>query len=423
MCLFLCTDPFLAATEDQEGLYAVLLQVRVPLPSKTRFHLVVPIKILQSGFSDVDPPKKEEKTEKFGTKSTWAMFFSLYANSDFPHPALPPASMWLASVTSFDHTSNCHFLSPSTPQCTRPLWIPTRMLTLTPVTSRTSLQTHRGTASPLQQRTNPARVFVQPKTDSRYGLNHVHAHLDAAVGVVGPRLRQTGHAVITIAQNLDPQTVVFLGRKVAKVKQTHSRRRRGRRAFSLPTPTCQNGQRARWVSWPAPEPCTARPGWWNPRCLRTKCWDREREGKRERDPHHGRSSIHPISVGRSSNGILIKSTEHQVCNWVWLLRKTLACARVCVFAQCRNWMCAEALHLLGLAYLGCWWLSIPSLVLISLHTANPPLPLWIHVCACLDLFFDHLDAFFFLKMYSLLEITAWTLLARCWHAKILKILI
>lgn len=68
--MFLCTDPFLAATEDQEGLYAVLLQVRVPLPSKTRFHLVVPIKILQSGFSDVDPPKKEEKTEKFGTKST-----------------------------------------------------------------------------------------------------------------------------------------------------------------------------------------------------------------------------------------------------------------------------------------------------------------------------------------------------------------
>lgn len=93
--LLLCTDPFLATAEDQEGLYAVLLQVSVPLPSKARFHLVVPIKVLQSGFSDVDPPKKK-KTEdrKCGTKSTRVQcFFPLYANSDFPHPALPPASM------------------------------------------------------------------------------------------------------------------------------------------------------------------------------------------------------------------------------------------------------------------------------------------------------------------------------------------
>lgn len=37
------------------------------------------------------------------------------------HPALPPASIWLASVTSLDQTSNCHFLRPRTPQCTRPL--------------------------------------------------------------------------------------------------------------------------------------------------------------------------------------------------------------------------------------------------------------------------------------------------------------
>ena len=57
------------------------------------------------------------------------------------YPGTPPASMLLASVTSFDHTSNCHFLNPSTPQCTRPVWTPTRMFsTSTPVTLRTKLQ-------------------------------------------------------------------------------------------------------------------------------------------------------------------------------------------------------------------------------------------------------------------------------------------
>lgn len=63
--VFLCTDPFLAAAEDQESLDAVLLQIRIPLPSKTRFHLIVSIKILQGGLSDVDPatesPKKTQK--------------------------------------------------------------------------------------------------------------------------------------------------------------------------------------------------------------------------------------------------------------------------------------------------------------------------------------------------------------------------
>lgn len=55
---FLCTDPFLAAAEYQEGLDAVLLQIRVPLTTKTWFHLIVSIQILQGGLSDVDPPAK-----------------------------------------------------------------------------------------------------------------------------------------------------------------------------------------------------------------------------------------------------------------------------------------------------------------------------------------------------------------------------
>ncbi len=59
--MFWCTDPFLAAAEDQEGLDAVLLQIRIPLTSKTRFHLIVSIKILQGGLSDVDPPAKRQK--------------------------------------------------------------------------------------------------------------------------------------------------------------------------------------------------------------------------------------------------------------------------------------------------------------------------------------------------------------------------
>lgn len=47
---------------------------------------------------------------------------------------------------------------------------------------------------------------------SRDGLDHVDAHLHAAVGVVSPRFRQSRHTIITIAQNFNTQTVVFLGK-------------------------------------------------------------------------------------------------------------------------------------------------------------------------------------------------------------------
>lgn len=40
------------------------------------------------------------------------------------YPGKPPDSMWLARVTSFDQTSNCHFCSPITPQRTEPECIP-----------------------------------------------------------------------------------------------------------------------------------------------------------------------------------------------------------------------------------------------------------------------------------------------------------
>ena len=56
------------------------------------------------------------------------------------HPGSPPASITLASVTSFDQTSYCHFLRPRTPHRTRPVCKPTRMLRLTSVASATDLK-------------------------------------------------------------------------------------------------------------------------------------------------------------------------------------------------------------------------------------------------------------------------------------------
>lgn len=58
------------------------------------------------------------------------------------NPGSPPASITLASVTSLDHTSYCHFLSPRTPHSTRPVWRPTRMFRFTSVASATDLQVH-----------------------------------------------------------------------------------------------------------------------------------------------------------------------------------------------------------------------------------------------------------------------------------------
>lgn len=45
---------------------------------------------------------------------------------------------------------------------------------------------------------------------SRYGVDHVQTHLDAAVGVVSLGLGQSGHTVVTIPQDFNPATVVLL---------------------------------------------------------------------------------------------------------------------------------------------------------------------------------------------------------------------
>lgn len=47
--------------------------------------------------------------------------------------------------------------------------------------------------------------------DLRDGLDHVHAHLYTAVGVVSPGLRKPRHTVVAVSQNLNTQAVVLLG--------------------------------------------------------------------------------------------------------------------------------------------------------------------------------------------------------------------
>lgn len=42
------------------------------------------------------------------------------------------------------------------------------------------------------------------------GLDHLEAELHAALGVVDARSRQARHAVVAVAQQLDPQAVALL---------------------------------------------------------------------------------------------------------------------------------------------------------------------------------------------------------------------
>ena len=47
-------------------------------------------------------------------------------------------------------------------------------------------------------------------------LDHVEAHVDAVAGVLGVGQGHAGHAVVAVAQDLDPQAVVLL--KIFKYK-------------------------------------------------------------------------------------------------------------------------------------------------------------------------------------------------------------
>jgi len=52
---------------------------------------------------------------------------------------------------------------------------------------------------------------------SRYSVDHVQTHLDATVGVVRPVLGKTAHTVITVSQQFDSQTRVFLSQSVEPI--------------------------------------------------------------------------------------------------------------------------------------------------------------------------------------------------------------
>lgn len=137
--------PFLTAAHNEVGFYVVLLQVGISLSPSSRLHVIVAIQIIHSGLGDVNTPETRTTPINISSEHSFNTTHWFTVGSDLTmmcrdtYPALPPASIWLANVTSLDQTSNCHFLSPSTPQCTLPLWIPTRMFTFTPVTSRTNL--------------------------------------------------------------------------------------------------------------------------------------------------------------------------------------------------------------------------------------------------------------------------------------------
>lgn len=82
--------------------------------------------------------------QSFKSDVTWRIIhvdnMQMSADDPFSYPGSPPDSMWLARVTSCDHTSNCHLRKPMTPQSTFPECTPTLMLISTPVASRTSLE-------------------------------------------------------------------------------------------------------------------------------------------------------------------------------------------------------------------------------------------------------------------------------------------
>lgn len=87
--------------------------------------------ILRSIYFQYNLQTDEPRNEKAGQRQE-----ELYM---LTYPGSPPDSMWLAVVTSSDHTSYCHLTNPNTPLWTLPMCTPTLMFRLTPVASRTLL--------------------------------------------------------------------------------------------------------------------------------------------------------------------------------------------------------------------------------------------------------------------------------------------
>lgn len=155
--------------------------------------------------------------------------------------------MWLANVTSCDHTSYCHFCRPITPQRTFPVCTPTRMLISTPVASRSLLQGHKrqgngvivSSAQRQQWKESKWKLcapFIPIIIKQKYKWHgpdcsaHVQPHLNTVPGVVGDGVWKSRHTVVTVAQDLNAKTSVFLQTPEAK----HSRaghKQHGRKMF------------------------------------------------------------------------------------------------------------------------------------------------------------------------------------------------
>lgn len=114
------------------------------------------------------------------------------------HPGIPPASMLLAKVTSLDHTSNCHFRNPKTPQCTLPEWIPTLIFsTSTPVTSRTRLRVEKhdywGQSNTIWDFKQSSLIF-----HSRNSFYHIKAHLHTTMSMILPWFWKATDTVVAV---------------------------------------------------------------------------------------------------------------------------------------------------------------------------------------------------------------------------------
>ena len=75
---------------------------------------------------------------------------------------------------------------------------------------------HRTAAPPLRS-ADPVQTSGSPPR-APDGVNHVDAHLDAALRVVAARLRQPRHAVVTVTEDLDAKAVVLVSEPVKPVK-------------------------------------------------------------------------------------------------------------------------------------------------------------------------------------------------------------
>ena len=100
-------------------------------------HIVLWLVVFDT-FRNIGDSMLKETLHSFSLKHNWV---GITLEKQKTHPGNPPASIWFAIITSSDQTSYCHFLKPSTPDSTAPVWTPIRMSTFASVASRTSLCT------------------------------------------------------------------------------------------------------------------------------------------------------------------------------------------------------------------------------------------------------------------------------------------